>query len=473
MKIGINMTMSKNKMPKVGERYKCSDQNCDWLEFINFELFELSEDKGKITYCVFQRHFSEYIGSKHGSGAGMVHYSLEYFWENFESVADQIISESTREKLPEVGREYRCKNLPDNCVYYIYKVHLIERREGDPGFRIQLITNIGNWLDRVSPAKFWEEYEEIPSTNQQEKSNKFILDDSKTITLPNINWIEVEKAKEELKEKLNDFRLSCLFGSVGYAKDLKARAVTRNFKDAAQNLLDALESKENQMKNSDATGIFDKNNHEIYVRDFVRWGIHEGIVSRYEDGFIFADGLGLINLMTPKIEIIVDPYKARWNNEKEEKSNCGISINIIGHPNEVTKDYMDRNIFNKDQVEEEKRSEEESVAEKIDFTGYRSTRTAQEALDEQLRFINAMENLKNPKSIWKDVKELPEQNCHVIIQDYSDRYSVFECAEKRLTNISTGIYAREDKIVKKFCTLTDFINAFEDLQERVRKLEEK
>lgn len=77
------------------------------------------------------------------------------------------------------------------------------------------------------------------------------------------------------------------------------------------------------------------------------------------------------------------------------------------------------------------------------------------------------------KSIWKNVGELPEQNCHVIIQDYSDRYSIFECAEKRLTNILTGIYAREDKIVKKFCTLTDFINAFEDLQERVRKLEEK
>lgn len=263
------MKMTNKQMPKVGERYRNKHSNLRW------KIVDICKNDEYITAEGYQKWPYE-----------TMILTREQFWNTFEPLPKP----ESKEKLPEVGREYRCKNLPNNCVYYTYKVHLIERREGDPGFRIQLITNIGNWLDRVSPAKFWEEYEEIPSTNKQEKSLKIPYD--------------------------------------------------------------------------------------------------ENILQSTGDSFI------------------------------DYKCSCGNIIRL-----------------------------------KIPY---------QKSLE-----------VDKAKSIWKNVGELPEQNCHVIIQDYSDRYSIFECAEKRLTNILTGIYAREDKIVKKFCTLTDFINAFEDLQERVRKLEEK
>jgi hypothetical protein len=81
-----------------------------------------------------------------------------------------------------------------------------------------------------------------------------------------------------------------------------------------------------------------------------------------------------------------------------------------------------------------------------------------------------------PKSIWKDVSELPKDWCDVIIVlKYNDivEYGKFSRNQFRSNNLSEIPFDE----IKQYCTLTDYINNTENFQkevlERLRKLEGK
>jgi hypothetical protein len=77
-----------------------------------------------------------------------------------------------------------------------------------------------------------------------------------------------------------------------------------------------------------------------------------------------------------------------------------------------------------------------------------------------------------PKSIWKDVSELPETTSHIIAKDCLGRYSVFESNNKMILNLKDGGIVNQD-IIFKFCLLSDYINDQEqfkqDVLERLNK----
>lgn len=85
-------------------------------------------------------------------------------------------------------------------------------------------------------------------------------------------------------------------------------------------------------------------------------------------------------------------------------------------------------------------------------------------------------NVGNIKSIWKDVSELPKFNKEVGFPDVVIKFND--------GNIRRGILQYDfllaqnrsmfnQKNISQYCLLKDFVNSFEDLQERVRKLETK
>lgn len=72
-----------------------------------------------------------------------------------------------------------------------------------------------------------------------------------------------------------------------------------------------------------------------------------------------------------------------------------------------------------------------------------------------------------PKSIWKDVSELDKNN-------NTDLLLKRKTGKVILTQYLVGILDdRFDNTEEKFCTLTDFINFVEDLDKRIKKLEEE
>lgn len=77
-----------------------------------------------------------------------------------------------------------------------------------------------------------------------------------------------------------------------------------------------------------------------------------------------------------------------------------------------------------------------------------------------------------PKSIWKDVSELPETTSHIIAKDCLGRYSVFESNNKMILNLKDGQIVNQD-IISKFCTLTDYINNTENFQKQMAEFKKE
>ena len=76
---------------------------------------------------------------------------------------------------------------------------------------------------------------------------------------------------------------------------------------------------------------------------------------------------------------------------------------------------------------------------------------------------------ENPKSIWKDVSELPTEEVLSVIVELKN-------GEKCFANWKNGrfievgyVYGFSPKEIK-YCTLTDFINAFEQMQKDINQL---
>lgn len=80
------------------------------------------------------------------------------------------------------------------------------------------------------------------------------------------------------------------------------------------------------------------------------------------------------------------------------------------------------------------------------------------------------------ESIWKSVSELPEDNYTVIIKAKGGYGEIFfgayrEDTQNFMDEAMKFVYPK--KSIDKYCTLTDFINDYEKLKERVSKLEGK
>jgi hypothetical protein len=120
--------------------------------------------------------------------------------------------------------------------------------------------------------------------------------------------------------------------------------------------------------------------------------------------------------------------------------------------------------WNTTEIREEKESEEE----KQNFCGISVVSGEpfwckdHEHLDPNFKKLE-----EKPKSIWKDVRELPKESCSLILKDERGIY--------QSGNYLSGLFMTDGKKFNavKYTTTTDFINAFENLQERVRKLEGK
>lgn len=198
------MTEELKKMPVVGERYRNKLNSKDYfLASINTIFRECSNQI--LGFEFFLKIPSEEVNKVREAQnpyfrTSMVYDRLDYFWTDFEPIPQGPISQPSipekncgycggtggtmllskppkwqpcskcspgkEERLPEAGREYRRKNLPDGYDVFAFEVHFIEKRKGDIEFMIQLITCAGNWLPRCSLEEFWKDYEEIPNNSQ-------------------------------------------------------------------------------------------------------------------------------------------------------------------------------------------------------------------------------------------------------------------------------------------------------------------
>lgn len=133
-----------------------------------------------------------------------------------------------------------------------------------------------------------------------------------------------------------------------------------------------------------------------------------------------------------------------------------------GYNTGIAKAELDK--FNsKKQVEEEKKSED-------------ITKEESDAWNKFCNFAPLSEESDKPKSIWKDVSELPEDFEDGIIETYasllniSGRYSIGQINKKGFYGFG-GLTNEPD--IKRFCFLADFINSFEQLQNKVEEMERK
>jgi hypothetical protein len=85
------------------------------------------------------------------------------------------------------------------------------------------------------------------------------------------------------------------------------------------------------------------------------------------------------------------------------------------------------------------------------------------------------EECVEPVSIWKDVSELPYYGCRILVKHkhHIQIIPYYYC---------NGIFTPDNKdfsleidnsVIKKFCLLTDFVNQAEDMEARLRKLEDR
>ena len=90
---------------------------------------------------------------------------------------------------------------------------------------------------------------------------------------------------------------------------------------------------------------------------------------------------------------------------------------------------------------------------------------------------NKEETKKKDKSIWKDVSELPDSSTYIFLKWNTDgEIFLADYLAKKHKIIHAFNQSLElepnDARFKSFCTLTDFINSFEQLEGRVERIEE-
>lgn len=380
-----------------------------------------------------------------------------------------------------------CENLVRDTISSFLLVHMVHKLVDSP--TIPENPSCGT----PEPAKWngidiLKRSEEIPSTNQQEKSNKFILDDSKTITLPNINWIEVEKAREELSRELNDKKveekMDFKYLVLKYYNDLA---------DKAQNLLNALESMdESNIPEKGGYGIVEDAKENYDLSAVTRLEIIDNKGRSYVNlrakpiEFFYQDNGKTLKIFCSKDQVEeeceLEQSTDEWNTteireEKESKDlKCGYykckKTEAIYALTTIFGDHA-MIMFDAQLTENQKIKPE-----------YHHTIIEIEKLKKDFDFFEKSE--RKPKSIWKDIEKIDKKNGLLGIEHYLLRikYNDYKSPNWCYRSLR-GIYDVNKKCfiadeaqmhtgnLAEYCSLTDFINAFEDLQERVKKLEEK
>jgi len=89
--------------------------------------------------------------------------------------------------------------------------------------------------------------------------------------------------------------------------------------------------------------------------------------------------------------------------------------------------------------------------------------------------IDMKEESVEPVSIWKDVSELPEYGCRILVKHKHHRQIIpyYYCNGIFTPDNKDFSFEIDNSIIKKFCLLTDFVNQVEDMEARLRKLEGK
>jgi hypothetical protein len=92
------------------------------------------------------------------------------------------------------------------------------------------------------------------------------------------------------------------------------------------------------------------------------------------------------------------------------------------------------------------------------------------------------EEVKEKDSIWKPVNELPKSGDHIYLKlnsqeiltgYYEDPYFFRLTRQTGTNNSRAELVTIHEQYIEAWCALTDYVNDYEKLKERVRKLEEK
>jgi len=147
----------------------------------------------------------------------------------------------------------------------------------------------------------------------------------------------------------------------------------------------------------------------------------------------------------------------------------------IAELNEIKKSYMfeptDNEFFKAMKVIEELQAENKIWQEMVD-----STNQTNQALIKRLQENN--EECVEPVSIWKDVSELPEvdHDCIICTNKGKMAFTMYQHTDKNFTyqvdEIDSTVSNRSFNPHKmlKYTTLTDFINAFEQMKKDIEEL---
>ena len=494
--------MTNNQMPKVGDKFR----------FIKHKEIEVvvREIKGEEIYLsIYPLPLLEKVYSP-------VVYEKYWFWEVFKPLPNPEL----KEKLPEVRKSYKSKSGSLDQVLEVKngKIYMLN----DFYFK----SDQGGFSKSYSADDFWKNYEEIPSNNQQEESesdkcpqcNKE-LDMTRRVVVKHGDKeaycsfycanqadkkSEVEKAKEELKHALR-------WGTI------QQRA---NWVDEkAQNLINALESMgESNIQEKGYPIGYEEDDREKepsnlpsadWTNEQIRKGMAEqykkmlqeengdcGIVEDAKSEMFGTNRKGFIeydfeNINYPKSAKVGDSWYLRASKMQSlEEMDQLVCIN--DSENGKVQDFAIITArFGKDQVEEEKESEEdcelEQAADEWNTTELKEEKESEEEKrePEQIRDFKKLypewHHLieEKPKSIWKEATEFPEEagdyilsiNCKEVSGKVLAHY--YSIGEKKFATLHGRSCTVPLRDIEKYCHLTDFINAFEDIQERVKKLEEK
>lgn len=478
--------MTNKQMPKVGERYKQKKTN---------KIFNLNHLKAK--YWLYDSDNSDNLILKEEIDKGST-----MFFDDFEPLPNP----ESKEKLPEVGREYRNKMFPS----LKQKVSDI-----DTLYSTKTLYIIFESGDTCQADLFWDKWdnlEEIPSTNQQEESEVQVKESMLSD--------EVKEAMEGLKKELSQ---GVFFKDLNIAANYYCDLAERS-----KNLLNALESMGES--NIPEKKIPTMENHAEQYKKM----LEEGDVVLTAEGYKYyccgellpkkgdcgiCENCGKEFKISESLVVCVKRFCSEkcailYNNQVEEEKeicSCGNKDCVyetyekdgVGGPisrshykdlqkvleedrqemfKENNKDVKFkipdlRGFFTKgNPIEEEKEGEEEK--EYLDrLFGEKGGHNILPYGECKVESIEGFH-----KSIWKHVSELPQQIEHVFIrfddtevllgkydpdaEEYGVKGLWYNLSKSRESALNAGR-------IKYWVSITDFINAFEDLQERVRKLENK
>ncbi len=296
-------------------------------------------------------------------------------------------------------------------------------------------------------------YEEIPNNSQK----------------PSEVQVKESMLSDEVREAMEELDKELLAGEITEKMDFKFYILKlyNNLSEKAQNLLNALES-------MDKSNIPEKTKEKLTCSNCGKVCVNP---ISFSTGSFYNDYCSMDCASSQAI----------LTSDKSEKGDCGI-VEDADIASKIRKLYCDatglseKTLFGKaeedceleqaadewntESIEEEKKSEEEKLSREL----FKCTFGFDKETEEE-----------KPKSIWRDVSELPDRSCNIFIKwidgdilpaEFFSRRKVF-----KLSNNEEELEINDSRI-KGFVLLTDLINDYEsekqkriELEQRINKLE--